>query len=287
MDGSIVVGSGDREEGASQRALVAAAYLLWRFHHEGATPLIALFCLLRMGGNAMETELLDAEAVELNSLETKVREGFRKGLEAFAALKSIRDLQLYKVRGFKSFDKYCQQEFGIKRDYADRNIVATGVLEKVLTLGSTFGCAEKITTERQCRELLQVPDEKLGQVLEEIDVLAEEKQKPNLPANLIREAVKRVVPEREPKQPVASASDEPVTETKPQGTTVVLEDRPEPDYIRNNLTSMQIARYSSMGLESLRHLIRHMSQFGFYEKYEDTLDQIEAEFLLAREMIDE
>ena len=89
----------------------------------------------------MDTELMDAEAVELADLEVKVREGFRKGLEAFAALKSIRDLHLYKARGFKSFDKYCQSEFGINRCYADRNIVATGVLEKVMTLGGTFGCA--------------------------------------------------------------------------------------------------------------------------------------------------
>jgi hypothetical protein len=236
----------------------------------------------------METELMDAEAVELAVLEMKVREGFRKGLEAFAALKSIRDLQLYKARGFKSFDKYCQQEFGIKRDYADRNIVATGVLEKVLTLGSTFGCAEKITTERQCRELLKVPDEQLGQVLEEIGVLADEKQKPNLPANLIREAVKRVVPQPqpEPKRPIAFDNFEPEPEPEPQGKTVVIEDRPEPDYIRNKLTERQVETYHRMGIESLRHLIRHMSQFGFYIKYEEVLDQIEAEFNLAKEDAD-
>lgn len=231
----------------------------------------------------METELMDAEAVELADLEVKVREGFRKGLEAFAALKSIRDLQLYKVRGFKSFDKYCQQEFGIKRDYADRNIVATGVLEKVLTLGSTFGCAEKITTERQCRELLKVPDEQLGQVLEEIGVLAEEKQKPNLPANLIREAVKRVVPEPEPKPPIAFDNYEPEPEPEPQGKTVVIEDLPEPDYIRNKLTNREVEMYHRMGKTTLKDLRRHMSQFGFYTKYEDVLDQIEAEFNLAKE----
>ena len=238
----------------------------------------------------METELMDAESVELADLEVKVREGFRKGLEAFAALKSIRDLQLYKVRGFKSFDKYCQQEFGIKRDYADRNIVATGVLEKVLTLGSTFGCAERITTERQCRELLKVPDEQLGQVLEEIGVLAEEKQKPNLPANLIREAVKRVVPKADPKLPIAFDNLEPdprpEPEPEPQGKTVVIEDRPEPDYIRNKLTEREVEMYHRMGKTTLKDLRRHMGQFGFYTKYEEVLDQIEAEFNLAKECAD-
>jgi hypothetical protein len=239
----------------------------------------------------METELMDTEAVELAGLEDKVREGFRKGLEAFAALKSIRDLQLYKVRGFKSFEKYCQQEFGIGAKYAHKNIQATSVLEKVSPLGDTFGCAEKITTERQCRELLRVPDEQLGQVLEEIGVLADEKQKPNLPANLIREAVKRVVPKAEPKRPIAFDNFEPdlgpnpgpEPDPEPQGKTVVIEDRPEPDYIRNKLTERQVETYHRMGTESLRHLIRHMSQFGFYAKYEEVLDQIEAEFNLAKE----
>ena len=238
----------------------------------------------------METELMDTEAVELADLEDKVREGFRKGLEAFAALKSIRDSQLYKARGFKSFDKYCQSEFGIARSYAHRNIEATSVLEKVLPLVNTFGCAEKITTERQCRELLKVPDEQLGQVLEEIGVLADEKQKPNLPANLIREAVKRVVPQPEPKRPIAFDNFEPEPgpepEPEPQGKTVVIENRPEPDYIRNKLTEREVEMYHRMGTESLRHLIRHMSQFGFYAKYEEVLDQIEAEFNLAKEDAD-
>lgn len=238
----------------------------------------------------METELMDAEAVELAGLEDKVREGFRKGLEAFAALKSIRDLQLYKARGFKSFDKYCQSEFGIARSYAHRNIEATSVLEKVLPLVNTFGCAEKITTERQCRELLKVPDEQLGQVLEEIGVLADEKQKPNLPANLIREAVKRVVPEPEPKRPIAFDNFEPEPgpepEPEPQGKTVVIEDLPEPDYIRNKLTEREVEMYHRMGKTTLKDLRRHMGQFGFYTKYEEVLDQIEAEFNLAKECAD-
>ena len=98
-------------------------------------------------------------------------------------------------------------------------------------------------------------------------------------------------PEPEPKRPIAFDNFEPdlgpnpgpEPEPEPQGKTVVIEDRSEPAYIRNKLTERQVETYHRMGTESLRHLIRHMSQFGFYAKYEEVLDQIEAEFNLAKE----
>ena len=74
--------------------------------------------------NLGDTELLA-------KIETAVRQRVKGAFEIGGLLKIVRDRELYKTAGYKSFKDYCQREFGFNRDYCYKLIAAFGVYQNL------------------------------------------------------------------------------------------------------------------------------------------------------------
>lgn len=66
------------------------------------------------------------------------------------ALTEIKEDKLYRAAGYKTFEEYCQQRWGISRSYAHRQIEAAQVID-LLPMGNKI-------SERQARELVPLKD---------------------------------------------------------------------------------------------------------------------------------
>lgn len=104
------------------------------------------------------------ERRNLKDLENVIESGVESFLATGSALKKIREQRLYREK-FKSFDAYVRDKWGFERNYANKLIGACEVKEKVGTSGTHIPKAAEITKERQLRELKNVPDESLAEVI--------------------------------------------------------------------------------------------------------------------------
>lgn len=73
----------------------------------------------------------------------------------------IRDSKLYRA-DFNTFEAYCKEKWGWSRPYAYQLIDAAGVVKAI----PVSAMADKITSERQARELSKVEPEHRAEVLE-------------------------------------------------------------------------------------------------------------------------
>lgn len=136
----------------------------------------------------LQTKSLNViERGELRKAETAIDKGQQTFLEVGNALAAIRDGKLYRET-HKTFDAYCGERWKFTRQRAQQLIEAAVVVEELSTM------VDKITTERQARELARVPEDQRESVLD----LAEEKAdgKP-VTAAAIRQAAAEVL-EAEP-----------------------------------------------------------------------------------------
>lgn len=79
---------------------------------------------------------------------------FERGFQIAArALVEIRDNRLYREAGYTSFDTYCRERRGMRRDMADKLIAASGVVNDL----HTNGMESLPTSERQARPLAKLP----------------------------------------------------------------------------------------------------------------------------------
>jgi acetylornithine deacetylase/succinyl-diaminopimelate desuccinylase-like protein len=93
---------------------------------------------------------------ELDALEAKVRTGLSSFVEVGNVLLEIRDRGGYQRRGYKTFEAYCEREFGITDRHGRRLIVGAETAHKVeLALGP--GHTPK--NEGVARELEKVADD--------------------------------------------------------------------------------------------------------------------------------
>lgn len=107
----------------------------------------------------MTTEITIAESKRLVELEAVITKGKQTFLEVGCALAEIRDGKLYRLE-HDTFDAYCRQKWGWDRTYSHRLIEASQVVQ-MLPMGN------KITNERQARELAKVPADDRAKVLED------------------------------------------------------------------------------------------------------------------------
>lgn len=84
-----------------------------------------------------------------------VKQGINAVLEVGQALKRIRDEQLYKAQGHKSFKSYFTTEFGSTIRRAYQLIEASDIAEK-----------HNVSNERVARQLAKVPEEQRAEVLQ-------------------------------------------------------------------------------------------------------------------------
>src|SRR3990167_1500392 len=84
-----------------------------------------------------EAERLRLVAVSgLDQQESIIAEGIRSFVVVGRALMEIRDGQLYKERGFPTFESYCRQRWEMNRGHANRLIGASCLVESLDPIGS-------------------------------------------------------------------------------------------------------------------------------------------------------
>ena len=126
----------------------------------------------------VHTPLFDEER-ELQEIENKifrVSEAFFVELGGY--LKQIRDRGLYKMRGYKSFGKYCNDRFGYGRTQVHHIIAATEVINNLKEENVHHGEHFLLpTSERQVRHLAKLEPEKQVEVwvkaIEDNEVLSQ------------------------------------------------------------------------------------------------------------------
>jgi hypothetical protein len=73
----------------------------------------------------------------LAQLERVIERGLETFIEVGEALCRIRDERLYREAGFRSFEAYCQERWGHRRAWADRQITAMRKVTELDPTGST------------------------------------------------------------------------------------------------------------------------------------------------------
>lgn len=95
----------------------------------------------------------------LDTCEAEIRSGKDTFIKVGVALCRIRDERLYTLRGFGSFQEYCEEVWGWGKSYVSRVITAADIAQK-LPIGNS------VENESQARALAKVPEEKRAEVLE-------------------------------------------------------------------------------------------------------------------------
>lgn len=90
----------------------------------------------------------------------QVRNGLRNFMTLGEALKEIRDQQLYRYGGYKTFDDCCHAEWKISAQHAARLIAAFDTANEIGPVGQQL-------SERQLRPLTQLPPDVLSDAVEE------------------------------------------------------------------------------------------------------------------------
>lgn len=112
-----------------------------------------------------------SERGKFRKLECIIAEGISSFRAAGEALKEIRDLKLYR-ESYKTFERYVDEKWGFKKSRAYQIIEASEVSKRISTNGGQNERASEITSERQLRELKEVPDELMAPVIDRAVELA-------------------------------------------------------------------------------------------------------------------
>jgi len=151
-----------------------------------------------MDSACSNTEVITSN--RLKSLEQVISEGRLSFLRVGSALKEIRDERLYKERGFNTFEAYCVEFWGFKRDYAYKNIDAMEVHGILYTSGIQEDFSERVLrplTPLLPRAETRSPNEsreKITAVVNEAMAIAEHEGK-SLSERMIRTAISKVASE--------------------------------------------------------------------------------------------
>lgn len=105
--------------------------------------------------------LTPSEIEQLLSCETVIQRNLAGFVEAGEAMAIIRDGRLYRG-SHRTFEDYCKERWGIRRDYANKMIAASGVVADLDTMVSILPA-----TERQARALAEAPEAERAAVWQE------------------------------------------------------------------------------------------------------------------------
>jgi hypothetical protein len=107
----------------------------------------------------MSEQLTSIESLRLLALEKTIREGKQKFVEVGVALEEIRDRKLYRNK-FKTFEEYCQNQWGFSRQYAHQFIKGAVAVKALPPNLST-----QIDKPKTAAALAKVDDEKRVEVV--------------------------------------------------------------------------------------------------------------------------
>ena len=136
-----------------------------------------------------ESELTTTDQEDLTRLESLVDNYLQKRIEAFEALREIRDRFLYR-KSHSTFEKYVEERFGRKRRWADRGIKAAENVQRLKSESNWTEVLPTLTHESQLRAIDAVSDEHLKPVLERVAAKVEAGKK--LTAAVITESKNEV-----------------------------------------------------------------------------------------------
>lgn len=164
----------------------------------------------------MELKVTEADKTRLESLEKIVEHGRKKQREGYAALKEIRDRELYKAAGYSSFESYCKEVWQISKSRVYQLI---DFVEMTSRLAHDIDVSD--LHEGCVRPLIGMDDESAAEVIEKARGMASEEGKQAVTASLMKKAVKEIAPQPpEPKRSTrvdsseASPSNDPVSGDK-------------------------------------------------------------------------
>lgn len=106
--------------------------------------------------------LTDDEDAALARCETTIEGGLQTFYAVGNALAEIRDERLYRA-SYRAFEDYCQERWGMTRQYANKLIAAAETVENLETIVSSVPGFPLPTTESQARPLTSLaPDKQIG-----------------------------------------------------------------------------------------------------------------------------
>lgn len=152
------------------------------------------------------TQLIQLTLFDLEALERTVRAGLKTFIEVGDALVKIRDAEGYRLRGFTTFEDYCEREFGFSVRQGQRLIAAARTADLVERVTGQTPANE--AAAREFSKITGEPDapalvERVQQVL-----AANGHTIGDAPAHVARAAVESVMP----KPPRSEAAPAPVAQ---------------------------------------------------------------------------
>jgi RNase H-fold protein (predicted Holliday junction resolvase) len=146
--------------------------------------------------SAVKEKLDVTERTKFRKLESIVAEGISSFVVVGEALKEIRDNKLYR-ESYKTFEKYVDQKWGMARQRAYQLIDAVDAKANLSTVVDKNERASEVKTERQFRELKDVPAESMEAV---IDKAAEIAGDDPITASDLKQARVEILEQAEPEE---------------------------------------------------------------------------------------
>lgn len=144
-----------------------------------------------------DRQLSVVERGSLRKLEATIEKGVATFIEVGLALRSIRDEKLYREQ-HKTFEKYVSERWGFDRSRAYQFIDAAEVKQNLSTIVDKNERVAEINKESQLRELVDVPEENLQEVVEKAAEIAGDEP---ITAKVIKQAKAEIEYEDVPDEP--------------------------------------------------------------------------------------
>ncbi len=136
----------------------------------------------------MNEQLTIQENTRLRHCEAVIEKSMSSFYDMGIALREIRENRLYK-ESFSTFDDYCIAKWGIKKDYANKVIGSSDVIDNLNTIVSVLP-----TTETQARPLTKLDPELQQKVWQEVVLKANETNEPITAKKVEQEVMKYCAP---------------------------------------------------------------------------------------------
>lgn len=143
--------------------------------------------------------MVDIAKASIKSLEAQeqvIARSLKSGMEGAKALRKINEEGLYTARGYTTFEKYCEDEWGISKRLAYYKIDASKTHDRIVALKLPL---PQLESESQLRELTSVEDSDLGNVVVEALALAKKTPTKRVTVSLLKKAKEKILGKPKPK----------------------------------------------------------------------------------------
>lgn len=154
----------------------------------------------------MNTAITSKSKERLDALKQAITEGIAVCLIVGSALREIKESELYKIEGHKTFDDFCETEWGWTRRYCNQLIVDAKLINSLPP-----AMRKLITSHDGARQLAKIPEHLRVATLERAAGNGEIR----VSGPAIRKAAPRSLPEKKPTRCERSASTPPPRKAVP------------------------------------------------------------------------